>query len=28
MGCTLTPPGEYDWTVRVRRRCCPISNYF
>jgi len=21
MGCTLTPPGEYHRTVRVRRRC-------
>ena len=21
MGVTLTPPGEYDWTVRVRRWC-------
>ena len=20
-GCTLTQPGEYDWTVHVRRRC-------
>jgi len=20
-GCTLALPGEYDWTVRVRRRC-------
>ena len=20
-GCTLAPPGEYDWTVHVRRRC-------
>jgi len=28
MGCTLTPPGEYDWTVHVQRRCGLISNYF
>jgi len=28
MGCTLLQPGEYDWTVRVRRRCGLISNYF
>jgi len=21
MGCTFAPPGEYNWTVRVRRRC-------
>jgi len=21
MGCTLAQPGEYDWTVHVRRRC-------
>ena len=20
-GCTLWPPGEYDWTVRMRQRC-------
>jgi len=20
-GCTLAPPGEYDWTAHVRRRC-------
>ena len=20
-GCTLAPPGEYNWTVHVRRRC-------
>ena len=28
MGHTLVPPGEYDWTVRVRRRCGLMSNYF
>jgi len=28
MGCTLAPPGEYDWTVRVLRRCGLMSNYF
>jgi len=28
MECTLAPPGEYDWTVRVRRRCGLMSNYF
>jgi len=28
MGCTLAPPGEYDWTVHVRRRCSLMSNYF
>jgi len=27
-GCTLTPPGEYEGTVRVRRRCGLMSNYF
>jgi len=21
IGCTFAPPDEYDWTVRVRRRC-------
>jgi len=21
MGCTLAPPGEYNWTVHVWRRC-------
>jgi len=26
--CTLVPPGEYDWTVRVHRRCGLMSNYF
>jgi len=25
---TLTPPGEYDWTVYLRRRCGLISTYF
>jgi len=28
MGCTLAPPGEYVWTVRVRQRCSLMSNYF
>jgi len=30
MGCTLAvaPHGEYDWTVRVRRQCGLMSNYF
>ena len=27
-GVTLAPPDEYDWTVRLRRRCDPMSNYF
>ena len=26
--CTLAPPGEYDWTVRERRRCGLMPNYF
>jgi len=26
--CTLAPPGEYDWTVGVRRLCDLMSNYF
>ena len=26
-GCTLTPPGEYDLTVHVWRRCGFMSNY-
>jgi len=26
--CTLAPPGEYHWTVDVRRRCGLLSNYF
>jgi len=25
---TLAPPGEYDWTIPLRRRCGLISNYF
>jgi len=25
---TLAPPGEYDWTVGMRRRCGLMSNYF
>jgi len=25
---TLAPPDEYDWTVRRRRRCGLVSNYF
>jgi len=25
--CTLAPPGEYDWTIRARRRCGLTSNY-
>jgi len=28
MGCTLAPPGEYNWTAHVRRRCGLMSNYF
>jgi len=27
-GCTLAPPGEYDWVVHVWRRCSLMSNYF
>jgi len=27
-GRTLAQPGEYGWTVRVRRLCGPLSNYF
>jgi len=27
-GCKLAPPGEYDWTVHVRRRCSLMSNYY
>jgi len=27
-GGTLAQPGEYDWTVRMRRRCGLMSNYF
>ena len=25
---TLVPPGEYDWTVRLRQWCGLMSNYF
>jgi len=26
--CTLAPPDEYDWTIRVQRRCgLVLSNY-
>jgi len=28
MKCTLAPPGEYECTVHVRRRCSLMSNYF
>jgi len=28
MGCTLAPPGEYDWAIGVWRRCGLMSNYF
>jgi len=28
MRCTLAPPGEYYWTVHLRRRCSLMSNYF
>jgi len=28
MRCTLAPPGEYYWIVRLRRRCGLMSNYF
>jgi len=27
-GGTLAPPGEYDWTFRVLRRCGLVLNYF
>jgi len=27
-GCTLAPPGEYDWTVHVWQRCGLMSNCF
>jgi len=27
-GCTLTQPGEYDWTVHGLPRCGLMSNYF
>jgi len=26
--CTLSPPGEYNRTIRVRWRCGLVSNYF
>jgi len=25
---TLVPPDEYDWTVRLRRRCSLMSHCF
>jgi len=28
LGCTLTQPGEYDWTVLVRPQLGLMSNYF
>jgi len=28
VGCTLAQPGEYHWTVHVRRRCGMLSSYF
>ena len=28
VGCTLAPPDEYDWTIRVWQRCGLMSNYF
>jgi len=28
VGCTLAPPGKYDWTVRVWWRWSLLSNYF
>jgi len=27
-GCILAPPGEYDWTIHMLRRCSFLSNYF
>ena len=27
-GCTLAPPGEYDWTIRVLWRCGRMLHYF
>jgi len=27
-GCTLEPPGQYDWSNRARRQCGLMSNYF
>jgi len=28
MGAHLASPGEYYWTIRLRRRCGLMSNYF
>jgi len=28
MGVHVGAPGEYDWTVRVWRRCDLLPNYF
>jgi len=28
MRCTLSQPGEYDWTVLVWQQCSLMSNYF
>jgi len=28
VGSTLSPPDEYQWTVRVRQRCGLLSNYY
>ena len=28
LGCILTPPGEYNWTIHVWRWCGLMSNYF
>jgi len=28
VGCALAPPGEYKWSVHVRRWCGLIMNYF
>ena len=28
VGCTLAPPGEYNWTIHVQWRCSLMSNYF
>ena len=27
-GCTLAPPVEYHYTIRVQRRCGLLSDYF